>query len=232
MEAKRDGGGHREHVSGARFAQTSGCFAQLIEGRDDRPQVGLARLGQGERLVAALEERHADEFLQRLDLAADGRLGEEQLAAAFVKLRCRAAASKPRRKSSGGRGRLAFCMRSAHANHAGFSFEALPHGEHSACVALIQQGTDMDLYLEAPAVALDTGDVISLDDAEGVRIQTRTGTVWVTEEDDLEDHIIGPATTSSSRDPAAPWCRPWPRRRSRSWRPPTIRPKPPPEETT
>ena len=43
----------------------------------------------------------------------------------------------------------------------------------------------MDLYLEAPAFTLEIGEVLSLDDAEGVRIQTRTGTVWVTEEDDL-----------------------------------------------
>ena len=50
----------------------------------------------------------------------------------------------------------------------------------------------MDLYLEAPAFTLEMGEVLSLDDAEGVRIQARTGTVWVTEEDDVEDHIIGP----------------------------------------
>jgi hypothetical protein len=49
----------------------------------------------------------------------------------------------------------------------------------------------MTLYLEAPVLALDMGEVITLDDAAGVRIQARTGTVWVTEEGDLKDHIIG-----------------------------------------
>ena len=49
----------------------------------------------------------------------------------------------------------------------------------------------MDLYLEAPMVALEAGQVITLDDAAGFRIQARMGTVWVTEEDDLRDHIIG-----------------------------------------
>ena len=43
--------------------------------------VGLARLGERERLVAALEERHAEELLERLDLAAHRRLREEELGA-------------------------------------------------------------------------------------------------------------------------------------------------------
>jgi hypothetical protein len=43
---------------------------------------------------------------------------------------------------------------------------------------------------EARVVALRAGEVITLDDAEGVRIVARSGTVWVTEEDDLEDYIV------------------------------------------
>ena len=39
---------------------------------------------------------------------------------------------------------------------------------------------------------LETGQVISLDDAWGTRIRTRVGTVWVTEEGDIDDHIVGP----------------------------------------
>jgi hypothetical protein len=50
----------------------------------------------------------------------------------------------------------------------------------------------MDLYLDAPVVSLEAGQVLTLEDAAGFRIQARTGTVWVTEEDDPRDHIIGP----------------------------------------
>jgi hypothetical protein len=48
----------------------------------------------------------------------------------------------------------------------------------------------MHLDLEAPVLALEAGDVITLDDAEGLRIHARSGTVWVTEEGDLDDHIV------------------------------------------
>ena len=48
----------------------------------------------------------------------------------------------------------------------------------------------MDLRTEDPVVALKTGDVITLDDAQGLSIHARVGTVWVTEEDDFEDHIV------------------------------------------
>ena len=50
----------------------------------------------------------------------------------------------------------------------------------------------MERFPETPWVTLETGEVLSLDDAEGLQIQGRAGTVWVTEEDDLEDHIVGP----------------------------------------
>ena len=46
--------------------------------------------------------------------------------------------------------------------------------------------------LYQPFVALETGEVLSLDDARGLRIRPKAGTVWVTEEGDLNDHIIGP----------------------------------------
>ena len=34
------------------------------------------------------------------------------------------------------------------------------------------------------------GEVLTLDDAAGYRIHAREGTVWVTEEDDLQDYIV------------------------------------------
>ena len=43
-----------------------------------------------------------------------------------------------------------------------------------------------------PFVALEAGQVLSLDDARGMRIRAKAGTVWVTEEGDLDDHIVGP----------------------------------------
>lgn len=50
----------------------------------------------------------------------------------------------------------------------------------------------MNLRLDAPVLALQRGEVITLDDARGVRILSRTGTVWVTEEGNPRDHILGP----------------------------------------
>ena len=53
----------------------------------------------------------------------------------------------------------------------------------------------MNLSLHTPELALDTGQVLSLDDAEGVRIRARTGTVWVTEEGSAKDHIVAAGDT-------------------------------------
>jgi hypothetical protein len=50
----------------------------------------------------------------------------------------------------------------------------------------------MQLDLRSPEVALKAGQVLTLDDAEGVRILARSGTVWVTEEGSRKDHIVGP----------------------------------------
>jgi len=50
----------------------------------------------------------------------------------------------------------------------------------------------MHLDLAAPILALERGEVLTLDDARGVRIHARLGTLWVTEEGDVKDHIVGP----------------------------------------
>ena len=50
----------------------------------------------------------------------------------------------------------------------------------------------MQLNVIAPQLALDRGQVLTLDDAAGTRIQARIGTVWVTEEGSVKDHILGP----------------------------------------
>ena len=50
----------------------------------------------------------------------------------------------------------------------------------------------MQLQLKAPSIALETGQVVTLDNARGTRIATRIGTVWVTEEGDTRDHVVGP----------------------------------------
>ena len=49
----------------------------------------------------------------------------------------------------------------------------------------------MNLSIKSPLVTLDRGQVITLDDAAGTRIVLRSGTVWVTQEDDSNDHIVG-----------------------------------------
>jgi hypothetical protein len=53
----------------------------------------------------------------------------------------------------------------------------------------------VQLNLKAPVLALEAGQVLTLDDAAGLRILARSGTVWVTEEGSPEDHIVGPGDT-------------------------------------
>lgn len=50
----------------------------------------------------------------------------------------------------------------------------------------------MVLQLDQPVLALEPGQVVTLDDAAGTRIEARSGTVWVTEEGDADDHIVAP----------------------------------------
>ena len=50
----------------------------------------------------------------------------------------------------------------------------------------------MVLQLDQPLLALEPGQVVTLDDAAGTRIEARRGVVWVTEEGDSEDHIVSP----------------------------------------
>lgn len=51
------------------------------------------------------------------------------------------------------------------------------------------------MTLERPLIALEAGQLLTLDDAAGTRIVSRLGTVWITEEGDPEDHIVGPGET-------------------------------------
>ena len=48
----------------------------------------------------------------------------------------------------------------------------------------------MELVVHGPAVHLDAGQVLTLDDAAGARICPRAGIVWVTEENSITDHIV------------------------------------------
>ena len=50
----------------------------------------------------------------------------------------------------------------------------------------------MRLETRQPLLTLETGQVVTLDDAAGTRICTRSGTVWVTEEGATKDHIVEP----------------------------------------
>ena len=53
----------------------------------------------------------------------------------------------------------------------------------------------MDMIIESPVLSLEPGQVVTLDDAAGVRIRASEGTVWVTYEDSLGDLIVGPGET-------------------------------------
>ena len=50
----------------------------------------------------------------------------------------------------------------------------------------------MNVQAKAPVVSLAAGEVLTLDDAQGTRILARLGTLWVTEEGEGRDHIVGP----------------------------------------
>jgi hypothetical protein len=50
----------------------------------------------------------------------------------------------------------------------------------------------MELTVDAPELELLEGEVVTLVDAQGTRIVARSGSVWVTEEGDRQDHIMGP----------------------------------------
>ena len=50
----------------------------------------------------------------------------------------------------------------------------------------------MNMTLEQPTLALDAGEVVTLDDASGSRISARLGSVWVTFEGSIKDVILGP----------------------------------------
>ena len=50
----------------------------------------------------------------------------------------------------------------------------------------------MNLELDRPTLALDAGEVVTLDDASGSRISARLGSVWVTFEGSTKDVILGP----------------------------------------
>ena len=50
----------------------------------------------------------------------------------------------------------------------------------------------MELRIEHPLIALEPGQVVTLDDAAGTRVSARYGTLWVTEEGNPTDHIVNP----------------------------------------
>ena len=53
----------------------------------------------------------------------------------------------------------------------------------------------MQVNVKSPELALEAGQVLSLDDAQGARIRALTGTVWITQEGSRKDHIVGPGDT-------------------------------------
>jgi hypothetical protein len=50
----------------------------------------------------------------------------------------------------------------------------------------------MQLNLQSPLLALEPGQVLTLDDARGKCVGARYGSVWVTEEGHVEDHVVSP----------------------------------------
>jgi hypothetical protein len=50
----------------------------------------------------------------------------------------------------------------------------------------------MNLRLDSPDLCLEAGQLLALDDAGGMRILPRAGTLWITEEGEPRDFVVGP----------------------------------------
>ena len=50
----------------------------------------------------------------------------------------------------------------------------------------------MELNVGNAVLELKAGQVITLDDAIGASVQARLGSVWITEEGDVRDIVLGP----------------------------------------
>jgi len=50
----------------------------------------------------------------------------------------------------------------------------------------------MVVTLKAPVLHLGKGEALSLMDAVGTRIAAQSGSLWITQEGDRRDHIVGP----------------------------------------
>ncbi len=50
----------------------------------------------------------------------------------------------------------------------------------------------MQMTLASPLLALEAGQIVTLDDACGARIEPRQGTVWITEEGNTRDFVVQP----------------------------------------
>lgn len=48
----------------------------------------------------------------------------------------------------------------------------------------------MELHIKAPLLALEPGQVVTIDNAAGKRIAARSGLLWITEEGSRKDHIV------------------------------------------
>jgi len=77
--------GHAHHPPPARAADLAHAGVQPLECRQQRAQQQGAVGRQLDMAGAAKEQGRADFLFERLDLAADGRLGEEQLLGRFTK---------------------------------------------------------------------------------------------------------------------------------------------------
>ena len=49
----------------------------------------------------------------------------------------------------------------------------------------------MDLKTESAVLELKPGQVIALDDAQGASVRARCGSIWITEEGEKRDFVLG-----------------------------------------
>ena len=79
LGGERGQGGDGQRPVLAEAGDLRRALGELVERGLDRPDEALAGLGQAHLAGLALEQRLAQPFLQRLDLVADGAVGDVQL---------------------------------------------------------------------------------------------------------------------------------------------------------
>jgi hypothetical protein len=71
-------------------------------------------------------------------------------------------------------------------------FERGPAGILQACEKRIMEGVNMNIKFDRAGVKLEADRFLRLEQCQGTRIECRSGSLWVTQDHDARDYIVGP----------------------------------------